>query len=63
MIDEWSASTKHEEINLLSQELTSYLPPQKTTTYRMTITPYNQKNNFQDRPTSFLHSTSAPGEG
>lgn len=49
MVDECSASSDLEEMNLLSPELTSYLPSQKTTIYRMTITPSNKKkNDFQD---------------
>lgn len=49
MVDECSASSDLEKMNLLSPELTSYLPPQKTTIYRMTITPSNEKkNDFQD---------------
>ena len=48
MVEECSASSDLEEINLLLPELTSYLPPQKTTIYRMTITPCNKKNDFQD---------------
>lgn len=60
MVDECSASSDLEEMNLLSPELTSYLPPQKTTIYRMTITPSNKKKMiFRISQPSFLQYTSA----
>lgn len=61
MVDECSASSDLEEMNLLSPELTSYLPPQKTIIYRMPITPCNKtkKMIFRISQPSFSQYTSA----